>query len=370
MSQLNFILSPCGISLLLNVIESSSDREIITKHANAKTEKDIPLQDQQRLKTLLEQARSKLLTENLEQVSKLSAELNGITKFYAGTLTKHTQDCHWLLCTDTWLGTQVSNFIKDWLVQHGYSNTNIYSPRDLQTKDIHAFQSSLSYIVNWCEETIKPYLETHHVVFNLTGGFKSVQGFLQTLATFYAHESVYVFESSKDLLRIPQLPVKMNLTGVIKDNLTVFRKFVARLSVQPEEVANIPETLLLKIEEEIALSTWGELVWQQTYREIYSEEFCQLPTEKIKIGEKFRTNIKGLDKERLIMLNERMDQLTRHLHDRNYNPKSLDFKQLKGTPSPPSTHELDAWADGDAKRIYGHFDPKDIFILDKLGKHL
>lgn len=35
----------------------------------------------------------------------------------------------------------------------------------------------------------------------------------------------------------------------------------------------------------------------------------------------------------------------------------------------PSTHEMDAWADLDAKRIFGHFEGG-IFVLDKLEKGL
>lgn len=51
------------------------------------------------------------------------------------------------------------------------------------------------------------------------------------------------------------------------------------------------------------------------------------------------------------------------------NLSSLNFKELKGNPKPPSTHECDAWADQDAKRLFGHFE-KDSFVLDQLAKAL
>ncbi len=36
---------------------------------------------------------------------------------------------------------------------------------------------------------------------------------------------------------------------------------------------------------------------------------------------------------------------------------------------PPSTNEMDAWSDRDAKRIYGHFE-EDVFVIDRLYKKL
>ena len=73
--------------------------------------------------------------------------------------------------------------------------------------------------------------------------------------------------------------------------------------------------------------------------------------------------------DRLELINNRIDQLNKHLADNHYNPPSLDFKQLKGKSMAPSTHEIDAWSDQDAKRIFGHFEGR-IFVLDKLDKGL
>ena len=52
------------------------------------------------------------------------------------------------------------------------------------------------------------------------------------------------------------------------------------------------------------------------------------------------------------------------------NVSSLDLKALRGNPRPPSTHEIDAWSDGDAKRIFGHFEGGNHFVLDKLDSGL
>jgi hypothetical protein len=75
----------------------------------------------------------------------------------------------------------------------------------------------------------------------------------------------------------------------------------------------------------------------------------------------------------MAQINEKMDDLARYVEsNRTINPPSLDFKMLKGGARQGSTHEIDAWRDGSAKRIFGHFDPRNPshFIVDRLDKAL
>ena len=67
-----------------------------------------------------------------------------------------------------------------------------------------------------------------------------------------------------------------------------------------------------------------------------------------------------------MLVNNRIDQLSKFLETNGeYKPPSLDFKALKGAGKPPSTHEVDAWNDRDAQRIFGHYE-SNIFSLDIL----
>jgi putative CRISPR-associated protein (TIGR02619 family) len=364
-----FVLSPCGTSLLTNRAENVGERKLIGKHANTKGFKEISQTDGQVLKAIVARARECLLQADISSVVKASAELNGIVNLYNGQIGD-ARDYHLLLCTDTWLGEQTAGLISEWLRNKGIT-VEVKRQTDLQTKDITSFQLALSEIVSWCDETISGYRNNnYHIVFNLTGGFKSVQGFLQTLAMFYADESVYIFETSKELLRIPRLPVKMAEEGLIRENLTVFRRLAMNLPVS--ETTGIPETMLLSLDETITFSPWGEIVWQQTKHQIYAQEIYPSPSEKLDFGQNFEKSIakKNLSTDRLVLINERIDQLARYLESNGqYNPPSLDFKALKGDPCPPSTHEIDAWADQDAKRMFGHYnDP--VFVLDKLDRAL
>lgn len=314
-------------------------------------------------------ARECIETADNDLAIKISAELNGIIHLYKGQIIKNA-DYHLLLCTDTWLGEQTAGLIAQWLSKQGIQ-PEIKRMPDLQTRDITSFQLALSEIVRWCDETITGYRHNnYHVVFNLTGGFKSVQGFLQTLSMFYADESIYIFETSSELLRIPRLPIEMNEENTIISNLSIFRRLSMHLPVS--QISNIPETLLLKLDNIIALSPWGEILWKQTKRKIYARQLYESPSEKLKFGPKFERSItkKKLPSDRLIMINEKIDQLTEYLEtNKQNNLASLDFKQLQADPCPPSTHEIDAWADQDAKRIYGHYDNQ-VFVLDRLDQAL
>jgi putative CRISPR-associated protein (TIGR02619 family) len=361
-----FVLSPCGTSLLTNGA-TKEVRDIINKYANTKIAADIDSKDLNTLKLRIQEVRKNLQSSNINLAAKLSAELNGIIKLCNGQFN-NSQDYHLLLCTDTWLGEATAICVSDWLKAQGV-NTEIKRQIDLQTRDLNAFQIALSDIVEWCENTIPGYQNNgYRIVFNLTGGFKSVQGFLQTLATFYADESIYIFETATELLRIPRLPVKMAAESTVRQNLIAFRRLGINLPAHNTD--QIPETLLLKINNTISFSPWGDLVWKQTKSKIYGEAIQPSPSNQLEFSKNFIDSLKGLLSDRLIIINERLDQLTQYLETNGeYNPRSLDFKPLKGNPCPPSTHEIDAWSDQSAKRIFAHYEG-DRLILDKLGSHL
>ena len=362
-----FVLSPCGTSLLTNQADNT-ERMLVSKYANFKDAKDVPTEDRTILEDLIKRVEEKVISADLELASRMSAELNGIIKLYQGKFNSN-HDEHNLLCTDTWLGETTAKLVEYWLKSR-VNIVNINRQKHLQTKDIESFQTALSEIVSWSQDTIPGYRQGgYHVVFNLTGGFKSVQGFLQTLAAFYADETIYIFETSKDLLRIPRLPIEMVADKAVYDNLTAFRRLSMDLPITT--TANIPEMLLLKMGDMVDLSAWGELIWKQTKEQIYSQGLQPSPSEKLKYGGNFEKSLQGLSADRLVLINTRIDQLAKCLEEgkEKYNPNSLDFKQLEKDPCPPSTHEIDAWSDGGAYRMFGYYDGS-CFILDKFRKHL
>ena len=365
-----FILSPCGTSLLTNQAKPE-EKQIIFKNANAKSYEEIPKADRHVIDKVLKRVRQSLEIADINQASRLSAELNGIIHLYDGRLPDRS-DYHFLLSTDTYLGSMTADLVKQWLeAQNKKFVVEVFRQIDLRTMDIMSFQLALSDLVKHLSNMIPEFSQKgYKVIFNLTGGFKSIQGFLQSIANFYADESVYIFETSSDLLRIPKLPMRLDALHVIRENLPTFRRLSLGLAVKDEEIQNIPETLLLKIDGEITFSPWGALIWEDAKKELYRETVYPSPDkDKLVFGKEFEKNARAMPPERKVIVNERIDQLILHLYDNNYNPPSLDFKELKGKPFKDSTYELDAWADLDAKRIFGHFEGGK-FVLDRLDKGL
>lgn len=364
----NYVLSTCGTSLLTNG-RSNEERSLVNRYANAKTRDEVTAQSAEhvnRLDAIIADVQTRMQNASPDDAKRLSAELNGLLTFYSGQKIPGG-DQHVLLCTDTWLGYEAASIVADWLRQHGGAVQEVKQQRDLQTSDLESFQVALADLVRWCEDCLPGYRQSsYHIVFNLTGGFKSVQGFMQTLALFYADETVYIFESGSALLRIPRLPVRMVATEEIGRNLRTFRRLANKLPVS--NVSGIPETLLMSINGEHALSAWGELVWQQSKRDLYAEHLYPPPSDRIVFGPAFKQSVRRLSPDRLRILNERIDDLAVYL-EQDINRNRLDFKPLHGNPRSPSTHECDAWADRDAKRIFGHYEGS-VFVLDELAQGL
>ncbi len=361
----NLIFSTCGTSLLTQGV-SSEIRSLINKHANSR-EKELDHQTEQILRNHIEQVREKLFEANLEEITDYSAELHAIIRYYKFQLENAKNDFHYLLTTDTFLGRQTGLIIEEWLSQY-VSSVQILNQPNLQTTNLTLFQWAMADLVKWIDANIPGFRESkYHIVFNLTGGFKSVQGFLQTLAMFYADETLYVFETGKELFRLPKIPIKLIPQEIIETHFQFFRQLDLKLPASVPE--GVPEVMLLSLGDEVVLSDYGQIIYQQTKRMLYEERVFEPPHPKIQFGKNFYKSVEHLDKNRKRIVNERIEDLTRYLFDKEKNIKRLDFKELKGNPKSPSTHEIDAWADQDAKRIYGHFE-KDVFILDCLDNAL
>lgn len=370
-------VSPCGTSLITNGTDESL-RKFLNKRSNLQ-EKEFSQEDKKVVDKHCAQREQEIINADIAKARDLSAELNGI-------ITYRNTDCdsqfsksdqYIILATDTYLGGITAKFAAHWLQGQGLNAIDKVIP-DLSTKDIESFRVAMSEIVRWCDEELekqypKPAWKT---IFNLTGGFKSVNGFLQTLAMFYADESIYIFEAGGQLLKIPRLPIQLDPESEVAENLFTFRRLaVLHEELSEEECQDISDTLLEHIDDQVSLSEWGKLIWQKSWKLHYSKELLPPLSLQLKYSDRFEQDLESLLEDRLLIVNQRLDQISRYLQsNRTENPPTLDFKPLRGRPfrgrfDPEPTHECDAWADQDAKRIYGHFDGNN-YILDHLGRKL
>lgn len=308
---MRFIVSTVGTSILTNLIDRNNSNESIwlgtlRDSANLKRDELTP-ETKTVIDTLANRALEKFLEDDLKTNRRISAELNGIYGIYDGILSDNSKDLHYLICSDTAQGQKTGELISDFLKEQGFEAVNIYTPPQLSTKDTEAFSNGTKELIKWLEENVPRPGTGYKVIFNLVGGFKSLQGYMNTFGAFYADEVVYIFEAlTSDLIRIPRLPIRID-TRVIENHLTQFAMMAAGEIYPIEELSGIPETLLEPIEngEETSagLSAWGELVWHRTKSNLLIEEPLPLPRLEYQTG--FREDFaKEKDNKRCLKLQE------------------------------------------------------------------
>jgi putative CRISPR-associated protein (TIGR02619 family) len=361
----NLILSTCGTSLLTNL--AGDQRGLVIRHANARTPEEVLGPDREVLAGLIEMAGQRLGAADARERERLSAELNGLLRYYGGGPWPD-RDTHWIIATDTWLGQATAAAIAQ-VIEVAGASVEVKRIPDLRTDDLAEFRSAMAELARLCAQEVGGYRAAGwRVVFNLTGGFKSVQGFMQALGMLYADESVYVFERTDELLRLPRLPITLDADDLVRHHEAVFRRLAAGLSVEVAQAEGMPDTLLMEDSGQVTLSVWGDLVWAEAGPGLLGERIWPPVDGRLRLGAGFERSTAGCSVEERRQVNERLGDLARHLMEPPYNPKRLDFKPLKVRHG-PWTHECDAWAKAGAKRLFGYFEGG-VFVVDALAEGL
>ncbi|MDD3535995.1 MAG: putative CRISPR-associated protein [Candidatus Cloacimonetes bacterium] len=359
------MLSPVGTSTFT---KGNFPREIHT-YSNCRSKEEIPPEAREKIEAYIAETHQLVMNLSTNEIKQRSAELNGIVQYYQGIMENARADTHILLPSDTYIGKAACQIVESYLKRY-CNDVRLLEIKDLQTQDGGTFQYALSGLAKEIMTIKEGMYQGQKLVFNLTGGFKAILGFLQSLGMFYADETVYVFEFSDSLLRIPPLPVKLVPDEYLKDYSRIFRRLDRALPVQEAECSQIPASLVLCLFDETTLSIYGKIVWDNFRRDLYSSRLLDSPSELIQYTKKFVNTVQEERNEKAFYeLNSRMDDLAVYLEKGRKNmPKSLDLKQLK-LDQGISTHEFDAWADRDAKRVFCHY-KEGVLVLDELGAGL
>ena len=271
------LLSTCGTSSLTNHLRAHPVPGFHGGHLNQLTNyarlEEMPEGQRANVSQLLDTARERLPTLDAAAAALASAEINGITRVEGG-LEPGTQ--HYLLATDTYVGRATAGIIKAWLSVRGLQAA-VFPIEELNTNSSDSFMAGAKNLLEFVDGTVAEFGESHRVVFNLTGGFKSLLGMMTTLGAFYADEIVYVFESGDDLIRIPRLPIRLD-NGLFRDHAAALLR-MSRDEYLPEaEVQGLPGALLEAAGEgRYGLSVWGELLWKRNREDILSDDLQELP---------------------------------------------------------------------------------------------
>ena len=237
---------------------------------------------------------------------------------------------------------------------------------DFNTVNVEEFRLGVNNLVQWCADTLPGFRQQgYRVIFNLVGGFKALQGYMQTLGMFYADETVYIFEPpSRELLRIPRIPADFNAQArqSVLDNFGKFR-LMQKETLDRSECEGIPETLLDIIDGKCSLSAWGRVIFEDVQHTAYSGKLLEPLSDRIEIGRKVHDLVKFMMPDRIMRLNQAVDKLSRQI-DKGEFLKSCNFRQLVDNPRPPSSHEFNLWPDMGGWRGFCHWEGKKLIIDD------
>lgn len=330
----SFVLNTCGTSVLTNQC-TNEQRTLLNKHTNAANWDAIPEPDRTQIQNHIQQSQEKLLALSAQDAKKMSAELNGLLTWDAKR-EANPRDEYWILATDTALGQAAAEMVQAWLKLQK-RQAHILHIQDLRTNALDEFRSALSDLAKQLKDMLDDFRRTDYTIhFNLTGGFKGLNAFLQALSTIYADETFYLFETGQELLNIPKLPFELDSQRTVRENLVPFRRLAHGLTIDAEQVRNIPDSLLFEIDGQFALSEWGTVIWEEGYESIYKAGVLPSISELVIFEEGFEASTKDQTPQRLLIINTAIARLGEWTEGgfksalRSLDPKPLTRGDFKG----------------------------------------
>ena len=271
------IVSSVGTSLLTRHAEKA-EREALIRCSNLR-KGECPPDVTAIVQRLHEEALKQLDSSDIAEIRRASAELNGLVGLNGGRLpTGAQQEMHFLIATDTAQGQATAETVAAFLRDTCGCMVEVFVPQGLSTQDEEHFSGGIKHLLKWCDMTLEGYHSAgYEIVFNLTGGFKSLQGYLNTIGMFYADRMVYIFESATaELIEIPRLPVAIDL-ATLEQNATAFALLDAGRQYRRSDFPDVPESLLDELDGDVLLSVWGELIWKKAKYQILGKELLLFP---------------------------------------------------------------------------------------------
>ncbi len=302
------IVSSVGTSLLTNILESD-ERSLWAARINATAnlrEEDIDSETRAFLVILAERARKRLKEGDIRDRRRRSAELNGIYGIYHGKIPDEAkQDLHFLIQTDTYQGSLTATLLKDFL-KDANLNAEVVIPQKLNTNSTGEFNKGIRELIERCHTRLTPLKESgYRIFFNLVGGFKALQGYMNTIGMFYADRIYYIFEGSDNMINIPKLPVRVD-SSVLKPHAALLAMMsVGNPLCSAHQVKGILGAgVLFEVDSngDAMISPSGMLIWEQVKEEIFLEGLLEFPG--IEYSSEFRKDFNSAQKEEKIGLQE------------------------------------------------------------------
>jgi hypothetical protein len=180
----------------------------------------------------------------------------------------------YLIATDTILSRIACDLIKKWFDAYDNSNINIkFNAKldiieELNIDDVASFKKGLVNLNNRFYRIAGQAIEnglSKDVIINITGGYKGIIPYLTILSQVNQCPIKYIFESSKQLITIPQLPIQNN-NDIFEKHFDIFTDLEKNDYLIKSQYYNFAEETeaLLDIDNDyILLNYLGQALWQK-----------------------------------------------------------------------------------------------------------
>lgn len=332
------VISTVGTSLLTNQIDSECEPDwasCLQDTAN-RTQEEIKSDPNvaRIIQDLKQRAKNQLDEANTIEIREASAELNGIYGLYDDQLEKGKLDHHVLITTDTAQGQVTANIVEEFLRNQKVS-VEVYTPEKLSTANNEFFNQGIDNLLDWLDRRVKEDKEknNYEIYFNLVGGFKALQGCMNTMGMFYADKIIYVFEgASSNLITIPRLPITVDYSR-LTDHVPTLALLDAGAGLLPSKTEKIPEAMIAEIDGKMTISNWGQLIWNQCKNDFLSQELLEFP--RISYQDTFRKDYKNISEAKdKVELQKTLAKVSGLLEESNgdtrYLVKPVSYSPYKG----------------------------------------
>ena len=283
-----------GTSILTNALKNLSiDIENPSRHLNEMTN----LKESSDFDKIQEQLFNELKSLDISELDrkKCSAELNALYTYMEKNTLDKNHTVHYLIYTDTATGELASEYIKKMMNEDGYQNVELRRIGKLSTKDTSRFNDGIKNLFKLLNDEL-PSMRSKdtQIIFNLTGGFKSLQGYMNTAGMFYADAIIYIFESNADVIEIEKLPILVDESTVAPYAKEFLLAEVIGV-VSSDILKHIAPIYKEVVDDMASLSPIGLLAWHFYKKDILTSKL--LTFERLIYSDSFKDDFKDPDRD-------------------------------------------------------------------------
>jgi hypothetical protein len=288
-----------------------------------------------------------------------SPELKSLDQLYQGDW-QSSVDKHVLLFSDTPDDRLAVECIGGWLKSKGQI-VELLPVSGLEQGDSDSLDQGLKFFAHWCGNSLTNYrVHEFQIIFNPAGGSRLLNGILQTLAPFYATESIYMTEGGEDL-------TCLSLPGIKAQGGVHFDRHFTSFRRESVGLPRIEKKLPTRLFSSDGLTFFGELLWDHNWRDMYGNTLLDSISTRVIISTDLSKHGVTLERDRLGLLNERLDQLAAYIEsDGAINFPVLGFLEIPEEKRIGNlTHTCHGWIDNKIWRLAGFYQGE-IFVADQL----